>query len=158
MSRQMTTTITLIFLVLSLTFLSLFMKSQAKFNQAEDEAVRLVGYDYKIRRVNDFYWATTDETYFSLDFIDQEHQERYAIISQDGGEVRYYDKDEFITAHEAQAITSQDLEVTKFLQTRLALLNNEPVWEVTIKNQNGLLAYYYLNAMTGEWIKKIENI
>lgn len=84
MTRYMITTLVSLALVICLSFLLLFSKSQAKYNQAEKEAVDLVSYDYDVKQVKNFYWSTTDATYFSLDFIDQDLQERYAIIPQEG--------------------------------------------------------------------------
>lgn len=158
MTRYMITTLVSLTLVICLSFLLLFSKSQAKYNQAEKEAVDLVSYDYDVKQVKNFYWSTTDATYFSLDFIDQDLQERYAIIPQEGGEVRYFDREEFITQEQAQEIAANDYQPVKFLETRLSLLNHEPVWEVTIKNDNNTITYYYLNAYNGEWVKKIENV
>ena len=46
----------------------------------------------------------------------------------------------------------------KILQMRLAQINQEPVWEATIKNNNGTITYYIISAKDGTWIQTIENI
>ena len=44
------------------------------------------------------------------------------------------------------------------MQARLGMIKDTPVWEITIKNDNNTLTYYYLNAQDGSWLQKIENI
>ena len=56
------------------------MQSQARINQAEEETVNLVKYDFNVDKINKFYWVTTDNTYFSLDFIDDEGVQHFAIL------------------------------------------------------------------------------
>ena len=158
MKRRTVSLLSLLILLVMAFFLFLFMRSQASFNQAEEEAVRLVSYDHDISAVNYFYWTTTDGTYFSLDFTDGEGQDYYAIIAQDGGEVSYYTHDDLISKEDALSITLNDKDPYELMQVRLGLFEEKPVWEVTIKNDNDTISYYYLNAKNGQWVQSIENI
>lgn len=134
------------------------MQSQARINQAEEETVNLVKYDFNVDKINKFYWVTTDNTYFSLDFIDDEGVHHFAIVAQEGGDIQYFSENEIISEQDANDLTINETSMTNIIQTRLGLLNNEPVWEVTLKNDNNTLTYYYVNALTGLWVKTISNI
>lgn len=158
MNRKTVSVLTAIFLVLLISILGVFMQSQARINQAEEETVNLVKYDFNVDKINKFYWVTTDNTYFSLDFIDDEGVQHFAIVAQEGGDILYFSENEIISEQDANDLTINETSMTNIIQTRLGLLNNEPVWEVTLKNDNNTLTYYYVNALTGLWVKTISNI
>lgn len=134
------------------------MGSQSDINQAENETIKLVEYDHKVKSVNDFYWTTIGKTYFSLDFIDEDNNQRYAIVSQDGGDTKYYTPKDIISKEDAMSITVNNVKPYKIMQSRLGIHENQPVWEMTLLNENDTISYYYLNATNGEWIQTIENI
>ncbi|MGO4936915.1 hypothetical protein ACTQ54_04630 [Fundicoccus sp. Sow4_H7] len=158
MSRKTVTTISVILLVILVGLFWLFMESQASIYQAEDEAIAIIEADYPVDQVNEFYWVTFDETYFSTEFIDTDGVHRYAIISQEGGDTDYYTYDEIISEPQAKELTLSDLGEAEIIQARLGKMEMNPVWEVTLRNTNGTLTYYYLNASDGTWIQTIENI
>lgn len=141
-----------------MSILGVFMQSQARVNQAEEETVSLVELDYAVDKINKFYWVTTDNTYFSLNFIDEEGAQHFAIVAQDGGDIQYYAENEIISEQDASDIAMNETSSIKIIQTRLGLLENKPVWEVTLKNENNTLTYYYIDASTGLWVKTISNI
>lgn len=136
----------------------MFMQSQARVNQAEEETVSLVEFDYTVDKINKFYWVTTDNTYFSLDFIDEEGAQHFAIVAQDGGDIQYYAENEIISEQDASDIAMNETSSLNIIQTRLGLLEDKPVWEVTLKNENNTLTYFYIHASTGRWVKTISNI
>lgn len=158
MNRKTVSVLTAIFLVLLMSILGVFMQSQARVNQAEEETVSLVELDYAVDKINKFYWVTTDNTYFSLNFIDEEGAQHFAIVAQDGGDIQYYAENEIISEQDASDIAMNETSSIKIIQTRLGLLENKPVWEVTLKNENNTLTYYYIDASTGLWVKTISNI
>lgn len=141
-----------------MSILGVFMQSQARVNQAEEETVSLVELDYAVDKINKFYWVTTDNTYFSLNFIDEEGAQHFAIVAQDGGDIQYYAENEIISEQDASDIALNESSSMNIIQTRLGLLENKPVWEVTLKNENNTLTYYYIDASTGLWVKTISNI
>lgn len=158
MNRKTVSVLTAIFLILLMSILGVFMQSQARVNQAEEETVSLVELDYAVDKINKFYWVTTDNTYFSLNFIDEEGAQHFAIVAQDGGDIQYYAENEIISEQDASDIAMNETSSIKIIQTRLGLLENKPVWEVTLKNENNTLTYYYIDASTGLWVKTISNI
>lgn len=158
MNRKTVSILTAIFLVLLMSILGVFMQSQARVNQAEEETVSLVEFDYAVDKINKFYWVTTDNTFFSLDFIDEEGVQHFAIVAQDGGDIQYFGENEIISEQDASDIATNEMAAMKIIQTRLGLLDNKPIWEVTLKNENNTLTYYYIDASTGQWVKTISNI
>lgn len=158
MNRKTVSVLTAIFLILLVSILGVFMQSQARVNQAEEETVSLVEFDYTVDKINKFYWVTTDNTYFSLDFIDEEGAQHFAIVAQDGGDIQYYAENEIISEQDASDIAMNETSSLNIIQTRLGLLEDKPVWEVTLKNENNTLTYFYIHASTGRWVKTISNI
>lgn len=134
------------------------MRTQDTIYRAEDEAVELITYDYELDKVNKFYWSTTDQTYFSVDFTDKEGAQHYAIIQQEGGEIAYFTPNEILSEDEAISIVLNDMTPFKIMQMRLALIEGQPVWEATIKNENNTITYYTISAKDGSWVMTIENI
>ena len=158
MSRRSVSILTFIVLMILLTFLLLFMKTQSKVNQAESEAVTLIEYEMPVKAVNQFYWTTIQDAYFSLDFTNADDDRKYAIIEQDGGHVHYFDYSALLTQEEAASIIEEENEGINLLQTRLGLKDTIPVWEVTSKQHDGTLIYFYIDATTGNLVDTIENI
>lgn len=158
MNRKTVSILTVIFLAILMGILGVFMQSQAKINQAEEETLALIEYDYQVDTINKFYWVTIGETYFSIDFVDETGQQRYAIIAQEGGDMQYYTADEIISEQDANAISLNDTGATDIVQTRLGLMDSEPVWEITLRNENNTITYYYIKARDGAWVQTISNI
>ena len=158
LNRKVVSFLTALFLVILISFSWIFFSSQARVQQAEKEAIKLIGYDYTVKEVKQFYWTTIGQAYFALDFIDDSGVEHYAIVAREGGTVHYYTPDQIISAEDAKSITVADTGAKRIMQARLGMMKETPVWEVTIKNDNNTLTYYYVNANDGSWVQKIENI
>lgn len=159
MSQRLVNRLTAIIVILLIVFMGIFMMSQQSINQAQAETEQLVSLDHPIKQVNKFYWLTTpEETFFSLDFTDQEGEGRYAIVAQEGGDVFYYKHNEIITEKDAKGLTLNYAESKNIIQARLGMYHNKPVWEVTFTNNEDAMNYYYIDAQTGEWIQTIANL
>ena len=158
LSRKTVTILTLLLLVIGSGFLWIFIQSQKKIVQAEQEAIELISVDQKIKHVNDFQWFTLEESTFSMDFVNHKDQQIYAIIQQEGGDIEYYTLQDIISAKDAQAITASEKKGDYYLNTRLGKIENIPVWEVIFRDKNEKINYFYINAKSGEWLQSIENI
>ena len=90
--------------------------------------------------------------------IDGNNEELYVIIKKDGGETTVLNTAEVVTESEAKSITQADKKPERILEARLGIENEEPVWEVTYKNANDTIGYYLISAISGKWLKDIENI
>ena len=158
MTKRTVSMISIFIIFLIIAFFSLFVRTQDQFYRAEDEAISLVSLDYDIKDALNFYWSTTDKAYFALEFNDRDGQHRYAIITQEGGDIAYYTSQDIISEEDAESIVLKNHSPHRILQMRLALLNQVPVWEATIKNEDGTINYITINATNGQWIQSIENI
>lgn len=150
--------LTIFLLIILVVLLFIYSQSTSGIVQAEEETVDLVSLDYSVEEVNKFYWFTSEESYFSLDFVDSEGNRIYAIIAQDGGDIEYFDETQIITQQDAMSITMNDNEPLEILNARLGMLDDQPVWEVTYRESNNTLTYYYLDAADGVWVQTIANI
>ena len=158
LNRKFVSFLTVVFLIVLVGLSWLFISSQAHIQQAQKEAVKRIEVDYTVKDVKKFYWTTIKEAYFAMEFVDDSGQAHYAVIAREGGDAHYYTPSEIITEDEAKSIAAEGTGVTNIMQARLGMMNDGPVWEVTIKNEDGTLTYYYVNAKDGAWIQKIENI
>lgn len=61
MKRRTVSILTFILLVVMISLLSVFMASQAHLSRAEEETIALVEVDHTVKKVNQFYWTTTDQ-------------------------------------------------------------------------------------------------
>ena len=150
-------TIVLLFLMIVSSY-TIFYRSQQPILQAEKEATAIAEENANIQKVQDFYWYNGSETYFTLAGIDDNNEELYVIIKKDGGETTILNTAEVITESEAKSITQADKNPERILEARLGMENEEPVWEVTYKNANDTICYYLISAISGKWLKDIENI
>ncbi|CZQ82073.1 cell wall elongation regulator TseB-like domain-containing protein [Trichococcus ilyis] len=137
---------------------TIFYRSQQPIMQAQKEATAIAEENANIQKVQDFYWFNGSETYFTIAGIDDNNEELYVIIKKDGGETTILNTAEVITESEAKSITQADKSPERILEARLGMENEEPVWEVTYKNTNDTIGYYLISAISGKWLKDIENI
>lgn len=158
LNRRVVSALTVIFLIVLIALLFLFSQSMNDITQAQEETVALVELDYSVDQVNDFDWVTIDESYFTLDFIDGEGTQRYAIVTQEGGDIQYFTSQDIISREDALSITLNENELSELLNAKLGLLNGISVWEVSFKANDNTLSYYYINATNGEWVQTIANI
>lgn len=158
MNRKIVSVLTTLLLIFLMVLLFIYSESTNSKVKAEDEAIQLVGLDYTVDTVNQFDWFTLEESYFSLDFIDSEGLQRYAIIKQEGGDIEYYNDEEIISRVDAIAITLNDNETAEIIQARLGIFESKAVWEISFKAEDSTLTYYLINAKTGQWIQTIANI
>lgn len=157
-SQRMVTTITLCLLLIFGSLLWLFIQSQQKITQAEEETRALVELDYPIKTVNNFYWTSNQNSYFAMDFIDQAGDQRYAIVNPDGGDIEYYTANDIISSDDALSIAASEYDIQKLLNVRLGIIDQKAVWEVVFNDENDFMTYYFIDAKTGEWLQTIANL
>lgn len=158
LNRKVVSGLTVILLIILVGLLFIFSQSTRGMVQAQEETMALVELDHTIEDVNNFYWVTFDETFFTLDFTDDQGQQIYAIVTQDGGDIHYYTSQDIISHQDALSITLSENNPAKLLQPRLGMLNNQPVWEISFKTEEDTLSYFYIDARNGEWIQTIANV
>ncbi|EPH12647.1 hypothetical protein [Facklamia hominis] len=158
MKRRTVSILTFILLVVMISLLSVFMASQAHLSRAEEETIALVEVDHTVKRVNQFYWTTTDQSCFTIDFIDDQAERFYAIVEREGGDIHYFPYQELIKESDAKSITASEIKDPQIMQARLGLYKGKAVWEMTLRNSNQTISYFILDAKTGEWVQTLSNI
>lgn len=159
LSRRTVSILTVLIAAILFFLLSVFILSQSPIEQAKEETINLVNIDHPVESTENFYWLTTPkETYFSLEFTTTDNKKMYAIVTRDGGESTYFNYNELITKEDALAIAVNDIKPKEVQQSRLGLIDNQPVWEVTFIDENSDMGYYYISAKDGAWIQTISNL
>lgn len=155
-------TVSLLTILLALALVAMivtFSLIQQPVNQAQAETIRIVQVDDSVSDLGRFYWlTTTEETYFTIDYRNDQGDHKYAIVARDGGDVSYFPYQDLISEEDALSITLADHDPAQSLQARLGLWQDEPVWEVSFMDEEGLLNYYYLDAFNGQDIQLISDI
>lgn len=151
--------------ILLLTLFLLFLAAARVFMVSVDpkvkmrkEALTLMAPTVEFSNVTKFYLFNTDKTYYTIQGVDKDGKEIYAITPSDGGDVTILQQSAVVNEQEARSITLQDKPDVEVLEARLGLLNGEPVWEINYRMGNNRIGYYYISAQNGKWVKDIENI
>ena len=158
LTSRTVTILTILILMISGFLLWIFIRSQNQMVKAENETKSLVSLDYPVKRVNQFYWSTFDESTFTMDFTDKKNKQRYAIVTAEGGDIQYYTPNDIINRDEALSIAASENKLDKLLNTRLGLLHKKPIWEIVFKDEHDALTYYYIDAKSGKWLQTIGNL
>lgn len=148
----------IIILLLIILFSSVFyIRSSRPMRQARQEATELAKEYANMEEVEDFYWFTREETFFSVVGKDKEQREVIAIIPKSGEKVTILNQSDGLNEEEVNKIVSKEYPEETIKKTTLGMVDNQPVWEVMTKGTHGN-NYYLLAFKDGEEIKVIENI
>lgn len=127
-------------------------------NQARKEAIAIAEKQADIDEVQDFFWFTRENTYFTVIGKNKEGEQMAVIIPKTGKSIKVFPMKDGIDSAEAQKLviaTNPDLSVSS---VRLGLYKNQPVWEVAGSQQDGKRNFYLISFKDGEEVKTIENI
>lgn len=133
-------------------------RSLSPYNQAQAETLDLAERRADLVEANEFYWFNGAETYFTITGQDSEGNSIIVIVKQDTGEIEVLQEDETISKQTAINTTHQQEEPEEILEARIGIDKDEPVWEVTFRQENGRMGYTYISLTSGEWIRTIKNI
>lgn len=138
----------------------LFVQSAGSLYQAQAETEAYIGEHADIIQVNDFYlYNGADETYFTADAFNSDGDRQIVIVRQSDGAIAVYDFDETISEYDAYQKVQNELNPSEILNLNIGLDESDrPVWEVSFKDSNGRLGYYYLHLLTGKNLRTITNI
>lgn len=149
----------IVVLVLIIVTISVILiRSTRPMRQAQTEAVAIAKEYANIETVDDFYWFTWGDTYFSVVGTDTSGAEIAAIIAQDSGTVKVVNQADGYTDNEIRSIVSQDYNNPMIESTNLGMYNDQVAWEIVTKGENNTLTYYLLSFETGEELKVVSDI
>ncbi len=161
MKRKIILSLIGILFILIVGSYSIFFFSLRPIVQAQDEATVIAEEAAGIEEVDDFFWYNgLHETYFTIGGYTAERDYLYVMVKQDGGDVTILNAAYVVTEDEAKSILLALKAPEEILEAKLGQSDSvdSPFWEVSYKDENGLLHYAYISVTTGELIKEIKNI
>lgn len=143
-------------LIVGATFL--YQQSNQSYARAKADTIDYVAERTTLSRVNDFYWYNGTETYLTITGENEDGEERLYIVQQAGGEITSLSAESGLSEQEAIQLTVEARQPSRILNARIGMIDENPVWEVTYRNDNDRLGYYVIDLRTGEWLQTIDNI
>lgn len=145
-------------LLLILGATTLVTRSLSPYKQARAETIELAEDRADLVTADEFYWFNGDETFFTITGKNSEGTPIVVIVQQDGGAVQSYNQADTISEHEAIIETYNREDPVKVLEARIGIYKEQPVWEVSFRQENDRIGYMILSLTSGEWIRTIKNI
>lgn len=157
MKKFLTTSLILmLLLILGVTFV--LTRSLSPYNQAEAEATDIANRQADLTNTEDFYWYNGDATYFTVTGTDSEGTDIIVIVAQDGGATQVYNEAETVSEQAVMDQTYAREEPSSVLEARIGVYDNNPIWEVSFKQDDDSIGYAIYSLTSGEWIRTIKNI
>ncbi len=148
----------IIVMLLIILFSSLsYIRATSPVRQAKTEAIQLAEQYAKIEQVDQFYWFTREQTYFSVLGKNDQQQEVIAIIPKSGEKVTVLAQEEGLTEDEAKEKIFNEYPSETLRKATLGMFEDKPVWEVMTKDDKGN-NYYLLDFKDGKEVKVIRDI
>ncbi|GMA54786.1 peptidase [Alicyclobacillus contaminans] len=137
-----------------------YIRASRPMRQARQEAVEIAEEYANIDTVDDFYWFTREETYFTVMGKDENDRALAVIIPKSGDKVRVEEQSEGLSEQEAKQAVLQEHEDETIEKASLGIVDNDPVWEVvtTDENDDEGSNYYLLQFQDGEEVKNLRDI
>lgn len=146
-----------ILLVIILIFSLVYIRSSRPMRQARDEAIELANKHVSLKSVEQFYWFTREETYFSLMAQDEKGKEIVVVIPKSGEEILIMNQNEGISEKEAKSIIQKAFPNETVKKVTLGVYQEQVVWEVMTKASDEE-RYYLLAFNDGALIKSIPTL
>lgn len=149
----------LIFLVCVLLFGSIFLiRGTRPYNRSQKEAEELALQYGKITEPEEFYYFNRKSQYFAVKGKTAAGKTTYALIPEDGKEITILKDSEGISENEALKIATSDNGKASFLKVGLGKEQDEIVWEISGKDEQGKWLYYLISFKEGKIVSKIQDI
>ncbi len=125
--------------------------------QAKAEATQIAQRAANIETVENFYWFTRDETYFSIVGLDNKEEEMIVIIPQSGNKITILQQSEGLTENEARRMVKKNHPEEAVKKANLGVVDEKIVWEVMTENDAGIM-YYLIDFKEGQEIDALQII
>lgn len=140
-----------IFLVVILFSLTVYKQIQNNKTEGYSEAIEQAMEATSLVEVDETSTYSRNESYTVIDGLDDDGDQIYVFVPEEGGNISDIDAEDGITAEDAEQIVKDEQQVSKILSTQLGIENNKPLWEVTYLDEKERLVYYYLDFKTGDY-------
>lgn len=136
----------------------LLNKSLSPLKQAKNETINLAEKKAGLAEAKDFYWYNGNDTYFTVTGKAKDGQNLIIIVKQDDGSIQSIEQKGTFSKAEAINKVRELEEPARILEARIGIHNALPIWEVSFRQEDGLIGYTMLSLATGEWVRTIKNI
>lgn len=138
---------------------TVFYNANKPIANAKDSAESLALQSGQIAKVEEVQPYNGTESLVTV-FGTNQKNEKVAIFVTNQKETKYQEVKlaDGLSKEEAVKVVLKEHEVDKFLHVLLGIEDDEPIWEVAFKNENGKLNYVYVLFKDGEWSKRILNL
>ncbi len=147
-----------VLLVIIVTMAIFYVRSTHPRTQAKREATKIAKESAHLESVDNFYWFTRKETYFSVTGKDDKGEAIAVIIPKAGEKITVLNQKDGVDEQQVRQIIETDYKEKSIQKVSLGMYNDKPTWEVVTKNDDGLLSYYLLSFEKAEEIMVIKNV
>ena len=142
-------------LLLIILFSAIFyIRASRPMRQAKEEAIQLAKEHVDIQRVDQFYWFTREETYFSLVGETEAGKNVVVIIPKTGEKLLVFDEKDGLTQEQTRAVVQELAPQERIKKITLGMFNDQVVWEVMTKG-NDELHYYLIDFKDGSLVHRL---
>ena len=142
-------------LLLIILFSAIFyIRASRPMRQAKEEAIQLAKEHVDIQRVDQFYWFTREETYFSLVGETEAGKNVVVIIPKTGDKLLVFDEKDGLTQEQTRAVVQELAPQERIKKITLGMFNDQVVWEVMTKG-NDELHYYLIDFKDGSLVHRL---
>ena len=142
-------------LLLIILFSAIFyIRASRPMRQAKEEAIQLAKEHVDIQRVDQFYWFTREETYFSLVGETEAGKNVVVIIPKTGEKLLVFDEKDGLTQQQTRAVVQELAPEERKKKITLGMFNDQVVWEVMTKG-NDELHYYLIDFKDGSLVHRL---
>ena len=145
-------------LVIIVVMTIFYIRSTQPRTQAKKEATEIAKEYAQLESVDNFYWFTRKETYFSVTGKNDKGEELAVIIPKAGEKVTVLNQKDGVEEGHIRQIIETDYKESNIQKISLGLYNDKPTWEVVTKNEDSSLNYYLLSFEKAEEIMIIKNV
>lgn len=143
-------------LILTVVLISIVLvQSSSPMRKAKKQGIEVARKVADIEYVEDFYWFTRENTYFTVLGIDKNNNEKVVFLPQDGSEAVVMNQKDGIDDKEAVQKVLDLKETRKIKKVSLGLYKKKPVWEIVANSNENGINYYLVDFNDGEIINKI---
>lgn len=135
-----------------------YVRSNQPMAQAKKEATAIAKTSANLETVDNFYWFTRKNTYFSLTGKNDKGTEIAVIIPKSGEKVTVLNQKDGLTEEQAKKAVTDAHPGAEVTKATLGLYDGKPAWEVITRNSKKELTYYLVSFDKGEELNVIKGV
>ncbi|WP_075982101.1 cell wall elongation regulator TseB-like domain-containing protein [Bacillus massilinigeriensis] len=138
--------------------IKVYFKAVEPVRTAEERAISIAEQQTDLKTTDDFYLYNGTESYSVITGTNSKGQKVIIWVPDKDENIYVRRASEGITREKALQKLYDEKKPSEVIYTRLGIEYNRPLWEINYRNDQDLLNYYYIDFVTGEELKDIENL